>query len=190
MKYFTKQWYESSQEELEFPYSLEYIIANQGDKNLEKELMAWEKESEEKSRTHYEKASKPYWEHYRRIEQYLPNNIKQIHSVNIGMSMHDCLLTTCGFVGKDFSMDVDSSGGFCDVKNLKFINAEILEIEIDFNNKNWWIYDEVYLYQDRKDRYEMHILFGVEDGTPNEGLAEMIIAFDDIIIDGNWVVEN
>jgi len=186
MKYFTKQWYENPPKELELPYSLEYIIANHEDENLNKELMDWEKESEERSKAHFEKTFKPYWEHYGQIEPCLPNSIKQIHNFNQGMRMHDCIITDSGFIGKDYFMDIDSSGGFCNVNKLTFVNAEILENDTWQNNETCWIYDEIYFYQDQKDRFEMHILFA----TPHYGLAEMIIAFDDILIDEKLAVED
>ena len=136
--------------------------------------------SAKKIEKQWQKANEDYLEHCRQIEPYLPEFFKCFNIDGVS-GMHDCLITGNGFVGKNFSMDIDSSGGFCNVKNLTFINAEILESDSIPNNNAFWLYDEVYFYQDRKDRYEMHILFAM----PHYGLAEMIIVFDDIIIDGN-----
>ena len=165
MKYFTKQWYNNMQILPQCFY--EVSIGNKNAEILGEELEIQIEETEDN-----------YWTHYKQIESRLPEHIKNIY-------MHDCKVINSNFVSKDFYMDIDSSGGFRDVSKLIFVNAEILESDIDSNKENWWIYDEIYLYQDRKDRFEMHILFAVENETQNCGLAEMIIVFDDIIIDGN-----
>jgi len=128
-----------------------------------------------------EKSTKDYWEHYDKIEPKLPDCVKYKY-----VNLHDCKIIDSGFEGKNFYMNIDSSGGFCDVNKLTFVNAEILESDVGSNQKLWWLYDELYFFQDRTDCYERHILFA----TPNGGLAEMIIVFDDIIIDGNWVEED
>jgi len=122
-----------------------------------------------------------YWEYYRLIEPQLPESIKIFDSLyNPPYSMHDCLIVKSGFVDKNFHMDIDSSSGSCSVEKLTFINAEIVEKDSDLCLDNaYWVSNKIYL---RGNKYEMHILLTQQ----NNERANMTIAFDDIIIEGNW----
>ena len=107
--------------------------------------------------------------------------------------MHDCLIVKSGFIGKDFYMDIKSDS-FCvfgktgeldaTIEKLTFVNAEILENDSDIDlGIATWLCNEVYL---RESQYEMQILFWAK----NNEIAEMAIAFDDIIIEGNWETDD
>lgn len=112
------------------------------------------------------KAFDDYQEHYKQIEPSLPDNMKDFH-------LHDCIIVDNEFIGKDFHMKIDSSNSACSLEKLIFVNAKILECDINLD-KATWLYDEVYLQQNH---FEMHILF---DSKKCE-LGEMVIAFDEII---------
>jgi len=201
MKYFTKEWCIDNKKQIsttpemkELEKQIAQFFLNGFDKDnpwseeFQKLQNAYNRllcdENEDIARC--QKTAKDYWDYFKQIEPFLPNCIKQIHNLNIGMSMHDSKVVNSNFIGKDFCIYIDPSGGYCDVTKLIFVNAEILESELNLNNKNWWIYNEVYFYKDCKGRYEMHILFDVEDEIQNIGKSEMIIVFDDIIINDNY----
>jgi len=158
MKYFTKNWHESIQKTIVYRSS-----------EVEKQI---------------EKAEYDYQDHYKKFEPFFPECVKKFN--NDDFNMHDCLIICIDFIGKGFCMEIDSSSGFCDVDKLTFVNAQILEMDGCLNGGTW-LYDEVYLHQGRKDRYEMHILFHAYSEEPE--LGEMIIVFDKIIIEGNWAQE-
>lgn len=149
MKYFTKQWYNECQKESYFHISKKAKI-------LAEEL-----------RKQNQRVLDEYQEYYIKIEPLLPDCIKNIN-------MHDCRIVDSGFIGKNFHMNIDSSGGFCDLDKLTFVNAEILDRDIDLDGA-WWLYDEIYIQP--SNRYEMHILFHSKKRT----LGEMVIVFDEIV---------
>jgi len=126
----------------------------------------------EESEKRNQKIHDAYSEHCKRIEPYLSDVVKEKF---INNTMHDCAILKSDFVGDDLIMDIDSSGGFCDVIKLMFINAKIIECDIDLNGA-WWIHEEVYMQQDG---YELHVLFHSKDCE----LGEMIITFDEIEIE-------
>jgi len=125
-----------------------------------------------------QKALQEYYEYYRQIEPRLPDSIKNMVDIDI---MHDCIIVDNCFVGKDFHMKIDSRGCYRSVEKLVFINAEIVESDIDLAHATW-LYDEVYIQQER---YEMQILFWSKNcGKSNPGdLGEMTIRFDEVVIE-------
>ena len=119
-----------------------------------------------------------YWEYYRKIEPQLPGNIKKFNPLH--NSLHDCLVLNSGFVDKDFYMDIDSNSGFCSIEKLIFINAEILGKDSNLCLDNaYWLYNKIYL---RGNKCEIHIRLTLQ----NSDRVNISIAFDDIIIEGNW----
>jgi len=118
-----------------------------------------------------------YVEYYKQIEPRLPDNIK---AFNLQQTMHDCIVKEHGFVGKDFHMKIDSRGCYSSVEKLVFVNAEIMESDINLDDATW-LYEEVYILQER---YEMQILFWSKNcGKTNPSiLGEMTIRFDETII--------
>jgi len=140
---------------------------------------------DEKATEQSRKMSDAYYEHYRQIEPQLPESILKFDPLhNPPYSMHDCLIVKSGFVNNDFYMDIDSSSGFCSVEKLTFINAEVLGNDSDNDlGVATWLCNEIYL---RGYKYEMQILFWAK----NNEIAEMSIAFDDIIIEGNWETDD
>ena len=150
MNFFTKQWYQNYQ--IELPLFCDIKEAEEKFKKREVESQI---------------VLNRYQEHYKQIKPYLPSCIKEIN-------MHDCIILRSGFIGKDFFMDIDSSGGFGSANKITFINAEILKCNIDSNDAVW-LYEEVYIEQSH---YELHILFHAKKGE----LGEMIIRFNELQI--------
>ena len=79
-----------------------------------------------------------YNEHYKKIEPQLSNSIKDINMNN----MHDGEIVNSGFYGKDFHLDINPINCYSSIKKIIFVNAEILNCDIDLKNA-CWLYEEV-----------------------------------------------
>ena len=98
-----------------------------------------------------EKVLDDYREYYNReLKEYEDNIVEEL-------SLHDCLITNIIKKKDRLTIELDSSGGFTDIKAVIFEDYEIIEEEMDFTNR-WWLYEEIYI---NDNSYEIHSLIDV-----------------------------
>lgn len=77
-------------------------------------------------------------------------------------SFHDCKIVEAFQEKNEFTLILDNSGGFTDIRSIKFTNCEILLQEMPLENA-WWVYDEIYK---NGGNHELHILFETNSRDP------------------------
>lgn len=77
-------------------------------------------------------------------------------------SFHDCKIVEAFQEKNEFTLILDNSGGFTDIRSIKFTNCEILLQEMPLENA-WWVYDEIYR---NRGNHELHILFETKSRDP------------------------
>jgi hypothetical protein len=96
-------------------------------------------------------AHQAYSRYFKTIENELPSRIKN----NLGL--HDCIVTDIIRNNDKLIIEVDSSGGFVNIKNIVFEDYEILEEELDFI-RGLFMCEEIYV---DNNQYELHTLIYV-----------------------------
>jgi hypothetical protein len=77
-------------------------------------------------------------------------------------SFHDCKIVEAFQEKNEFTLILDNSGAFTDIRSIKFTNCEILLQEMPLENA-WWVYDEIYR---NGGNHELHVLFESNNRDP------------------------
>lgn len=111
-----------------------------------------------------------YNEYYETIKNKLPKDIDK------KLKLHDCLITNTIKEKDKYTIELDCSQGFGNIKKIIFKNYKIKKMQTDLKNK-WWLYEEIYIMDNNK--YELHVMTtGSQDG-----LAYWIIQAEKIILE-------
>ena len=95
-----------------------------------------------------EKASKDYWKEYKKQFKSTPPTFAE------EFNLHDCIVLSCRKKGKDIILSLDNSGGFTNIKEIRFKNCNVIKQDAPLHGA-WCLYDELYK---SGNRYEIHQL--------------------------------
>jgi len=205
MRYFTKEWFDDirTQRSEEF-YELLGGLLDQGHSLSQAHIKMGEHVDTQRSMGIYspEQVKWDYQRYYDSIRPHLTEAIRNISDSNL---LHDhgisetpilndgnlhlkFLITAIDSMcrGREWFSSIDFSGfegEFFMLSRLVFINAKVVKNELTFdaNESAYCMTSEVHLHPDG---YEMHILASkLEWGAQNNSLAELIVVFEDVIIE-------